>query len=339
MREFHQFITRDTNLSIDIGGYDKDIMGFTRGKIYRYLNEQYQRENCLICIGGNLEKEYKKSEIVKMVRDNIHFPIVYGDGKLLKKNNKKRIIKNKNKKRIIKNKNKKRIIKNNKRIIRYKCREIKKYIDGPYYSYMKKYEKQGVHTSIIKQKLSQGYFVFGFPAYNMQKKYTKKSYVLDLIGTILAGNMSSRLFILLREKYGLVYTIHFDYVMFEDIGYIYFYGGTQNDRQHIELVIKLFEEEIEKIKTEGLKDDEIERTRQYIMEGIKMTREENNIYNYAEEYLMTGKYTSLDEEYRIYKSITKKEIEEVIEEIFRWNRYYRMIMTDKKIKMGRGEKF
>lgn len=45
-----------------------------------------------------------------------------------------------------------------------------------------------------------------------------RRYALSLLGTILGGNMSSRLFSEVREKRGLCYYIHADSDLYHDIG-------------------------------------------------------------------------------------------------------------------------
>ena len=54
-----------------------------------------------------------------------------------------------------------------------------------------------------------------FPTVNM---FDSKRFALDLVSTILAGNMSSRLFLNLREDAGLAYNVVADTSLYQDCG-------------------------------------------------------------------------------------------------------------------------
>lgn len=59
-------------------------------------------------------------------------------------------------------------------------------------------------TKIKHKSSDQSHLVFGVPAYNM---FDERKYALNLLSVILGGNMSSRLFMEIREKLGLAYYV------------------------------------------------------------------------------------------------------------------------------------
>ena len=71
-------------------------------------------------------------------------------------------------------------------------------------------------------------------------------YHYKILGNILGGNMSSRLFIEIREKLGLVYSINCSITNYEEVGY--FAIDTQNENKDTLKCIKSILLELDKIK-------------------------------------------------------------------------------------------
>ena len=80
--------------------------------------------------------------------------------------------------------------------------------------------------SIKNKKTEQVHLVIGFPIESM---YSRDKYALELIQTILAGNMSSRLFLDLREKNGLSYNVSMDTSYYQTCGAIFIQTSFNKD--------------------------------------------------------------------------------------------------------------
>ena len=76
-----------------------------------------------------------------------------------------------------------------------------------------------------------------------------------MLGNILGSNMSSRLFVEIREKLGLVYSIKTDITNYEEVGYFDIY--TQNEAKDTIKCIAKIMEELVKIKKDGVSDKEL----------------------------------------------------------------------------------
>jgi predicted Zn-dependent peptidase len=79
---------------------------------------------------------------------------------------------------------------------------------------------------VEQKKLEQLHLAIGFPC---ESTYTEDRYTLDLIKIILAGNMSSRLFIDLRENNGLSYNVSMDVCYHEMCGCILIQTSLNKD--------------------------------------------------------------------------------------------------------------
>ena len=68
----------------------------------------------------------------------------------------------------------------------------------------------------------------------------KDEYVLSLLSIILGGNMSSRLFINVRERQGLAYYIHTGSESYQDAGYLATSAGVEHKNlvKTVEIILK-----------------------------------------------------------------------------------------------------
>jgi predicted Zn-dependent peptidase len=178
--------------------------------------------------------------------------------------------------------------------------------------------------------LPQAHIFIGYRAYAMNDP---RNYALDIISTILAGNMSSRLFIELREKYGLVYTVRSSIETFEQMGYFYIYAGTDNNAAKIEKVVNIIHREIGKLCDidEGIREEELEIAKKYIITNIETGTAENVIFEYGDEYIIKNKITTREEQCKLFEEVNLQDIRQVIKELMEGVKYCQMILTNKKI--------
>jgi predicted Zn-dependent peptidase len=121
-------------------------------------------------------------------------------------------------------------------------------------------EKQSAPQIHIKfKKTDQTHFILGNRAYHQNHK---DRYALALLSIILGGNMSSRLFIEIRERRGLAYFVHTSIDTYQDCGYI----GTQAGVEHnkIEQTIMAILTEYKKIATEKVEAKELQKAKDYV---------------------------------------------------------------------------
>src|SRR5581483_4821048 len=90
--------------------------------------------------------------------------------------------------------------------------------------------------------------------------YTDPDYYSALVlSEVLGGNMASRLFVEVREKRGLVYSVSASQTANRHIGALRIYAGTTPEQAHecLEVIIN----ELRKLEREGITDDELERAK------------------------------------------------------------------------------
>lgn len=121
-------------------------------------------------------------------------------------------------------------------------------------------EKQTVPEVHVKfKKTDQTHVIIGNRAYRQDHA---DRYVLALMSIILGGNMSSRLFIEIRERRGLAYFVHTSVDTYQDCGYIATQAGVEHVKleQTIEEILK----EYRKISTELVSVGELQKAKDYV---------------------------------------------------------------------------
>lgn len=142
--------------------------------------------------------------------------------------------------------------------------KIKKYFsgmkDGKKPVFQKVTEKQSRPEIKIKFKQTdQTHFILGCRAYSYNHR---DRFALALLAVILGGNMSSRLFIKVRERQGLAYYVRTEMEAYEDCGYI----ATQSGVEHgsLEKTVKTILEEYKRITVEKVSGRELQKAKDYI---------------------------------------------------------------------------
>jgi len=158
---------------------------------------------------------------------------------------------------------------------------------------------------IIKEKkknISLNYLIIG---YNTSSRLKRESYILDIIQSILSKGQSGRLFVEIRTKRGLTYSVGICHHSAPQYGFFAFY--TSAEKSKIEIIEKIYFEELNKLTNVKTKD--INDAKSYI-EGQLALRDEDS-QDLADSISLFEECGNLNK-FKTYikeiKSITKEEI-------------------------------
>jgi predicted Zn-dependent peptidase len=115
--------------------------------------------------------------------------------------------------------------------------------------------------------LEQVHLTVGFPGVGM---HDPDIYASTVMSTLFGGGMSSRLFQEIRERRGLVYSIHSFTSSYSDCGLFGIYAGT--GEQEIEELMPVLADEIQRL-TDSLDEDEVRRARNQLKAATLMSLE------------------------------------------------------------------
>lgn len=174
--------------------------------------------------------------------------------------------------------------------------------------------KSGHHV----KDLEQVYFHFGFQALN---RHHPKRYVGSLLNLILGGGSSSRLFLEIREKLGLCYSIYSFYRLFEDNGVLAVGSSTSVD--NYKSVLQVTMNEIEKLNKHGITGEELNRAKEQVKGNIIFGQEnlESRMNRNAKSYIYYNRTLSKEEIFAEIDKITVTDVNDLINDTLHLDNY------------------
>jgi len=122
-----------------------------------------------------------------------------------------------------------------------------------------------------RKGIDQANLVF---AYHVPLAKDKKSYASLVLGTLMAGGMSSRLFSEIREKRNLAYAVKGDSNITQFFAYNTIYVGTT--KENVELVKKIIIEEFKKVAIE-LTEEELNQVKEQLIGNYHIYMEDSQM--------------------------------------------------------------
>jgi predicted Zn-dependent peptidase len=172
--------------------------------------------------------------------------------------------------------------------------------------------KIGIHF----KKTEQIYWAVGLPAYSYSDP---RLVTLKLLSVILGGNMSSRLFLQIRERHGLAYFVRSSVDSYEDTGLLVISAGL--DLKRVDQATDLILKELNLIK-DGVTTDELDRAKNYLIGKIAIDLEDSSSLSqwYVQQELLTGQVLTPEEMVSKIKSVTLKQIDQVASDVIDLNK-------------------
>jgi len=140
-------------------------------------------------------------------------------------------------------------------------------------------------------------------------------HVLSLISLALGEGMSSRLFLELRERRGLVYEISSYVHFFLDTGALTIYAGTEPRKAPS--VVSIIMEELERLRQEGLREEELARAHKLARSRILLRLEDTrNVAGWlGGQELLLGRIRTPEEVLQEIEQVTAEDIKRVAQEL------------------------
>ena len=139
---------------------------------------------------------------------------------------------------------------------------------------LKVIEKQTEPKIKVKQKKTdQCHLVLGARAYDM---FHPDRFTLSVLANILGGTMSSRLFLLVRERLGLAYYISASYESYADSGYLAVKAGVGTEKEKIEKTVKTIVSEIRRIRKIRVGAKELKKAKENIRGKMALSLESSD---------------------------------------------------------------
>lgn len=170
-------------------------------------------------------------------------------------------------------------------------------------------DKQTKPQIIVKNKKNeQAHFILGFLG---NKRGHKDRFIEAILASILGGGMSSRLFIEVRERRGLAYSVRTSSEHYLDSGYLATYAGV--DPSKIEEASKVILEQTYGLITGKypISKEELTKAKEFLKGHLSLSLEDTHDVSsfFGEQELMLSKIDTPEE---IFEAIDKVTIEDVL---------------------------
>ena len=173
---------------------------------------------------------------------------------------------------------------------------------------------QDKYAEIIKPDANQAHIIKGWITESVQ---SKDYYPLLLLNIILgASGLSSRLFLELRDKKGLAYVVRSSFETFEQCADFYIYIATEP--KNIDVSLAGFDEEINKIKTSYVSEQELENAKNNMLGKWAFTQEtnENQAILYANYGILGLGFDFNEKTKNKIKTVTARELQDCANKYF-----------------------
>jgi predicted Zn-dependent peptidase len=167
---------------------------------------------------------------------------------------------------------------------------------------------------VLAKDVEQAHMALGFRTFGRRDP---RRFALKLFSVILGENMSSRLFQVVREQYGLAYAIQCGGHLFHDTGGFVITGGLDRDR--LDRALALIAREVRRIKEKPVGKRELERARDYSIGQIQLGLESttSQMMWIGEHILAYGRVKAPEEGIEALKKVTAAEIQQLVGGILR----------------------
>lgn len=145
----------------------------------------------------------------------------------------------------------------------------------------------------------------------------KDEYALAVLSTILGGGMSSRLFIEVREKRGLAYSVHSWAEKYPDTGYFAVQAGVEHGK--LEKTVETILAEFKKIKAKKVSPAELKKAKAYIKGTTTLSLETSDeiAEKAATSLIEIGKVRTLEERLKGIDTVTAADVQRVAKDLLK----------------------
>jgi predicted Zn-dependent peptidase len=144
-----------------------------------------------------------------------------------------------------------------------------------------------------------------------------RRYAATMLQLILGGNMSSRLFQVVREQLGLAYSIHSYVQFFSDAGLLGISAGVSPG--NLEAILAAIRRELRKMQTDHVLEAELNAAREHLRGSILLSAEDcdHRMMRLAKNELHFGRYIPLEDIINGMLKVTMADILELARDLLR----------------------
>ena len=174
--------------------------------------------------------------------------------------------------------------------------------------------QKGARVAVKEKKTDQTHLMLGLPAYPYLHK---DEYALSVLAAILGSGMSSRLFLEVREKRGLAYSVQAWVDKYPDTGYLVVQAGVEHEK--LEETVRTILEEFKKITRMKVPAKELAKVKASIKGTLTLALETSDAIaqNAASSLIAVGRIRPLEETIKRIDAVTAADIQRVARDLLK----------------------
>jgi predicted Zn-dependent peptidase len=172
----------------------------------------------------------------------------------------------------------------------------------------------------------QAHLVLGVPGIGSQ---AKDHFVQKLLAIILGGNMSSRMFLNIREARGLCYYIATEVDSYLDAGSLSTRAGV--DQSRLKEAISAIKDEYNTCADAGINEEELVRAKEYLKGKITLSLEdsEERAHFFGKQQLLYPHVRDITEYFAEVENVTKEQVDALAKRLLK-NEELRLVVIGKE---------
>jgi len=201
------------------------------------------------------------------------------------------------------------------RVVEEAAEQLKTWQQKPSHSYLPmNLEQEGARLRLEHRSTQQAHLALTLPGLS---RFDDDKYNLSLLNTILGQGMSSRLFLEIREKRGLAYSVYSYVSPLQDTGLVGVYAGVDADQ--IERALRAILEELDKMKQEPVSGEELDKAKEFTKGRLQLQMEDSfSVASWAgRQEILEDRVLSVDEVLQNVDAVTTEDIQRVAQRLLR----------------------
>ena len=151
-------------------------------------------------------------------------------------------------------------------------------------------------------------------------RFDDDKYRLSLLNTILGQGMSSRLFLEVREKRGLAYSVYSYVSPCQDTGLMGVYAGVDSD--HMEQALQAILEELDKVRQQPVSEEELDNAKEFTKGRLQLQMEDSfSVASWiGRQSILEDRVLLVEEVLDEVDAVTMGDVQRVAQRLFREDR-------------------
>jgi predicted Zn-dependent peptidase len=164
-----------------------------------------------------------------------------------------------------------------------------------------------------KHDLEQAHLILAAP---WPSALSDDRYAASMLGTIIGGGTSSRLWQSIREERGLAYSIGAGGNTFTDVGMFTIYAGASP--ANVDQVLDLSLQELRRVVREPVSEEELQLAKEQAISSVLLSLESSGARAgaLARQEIIHGRHFSTEEIIRRVEAVTREEVQRIAQECF-----------------------